>query len=270
MREKMAQGEMGAAEVATIRSGFARSFSADTMVTFDVLTGAQEATWEHMAAQVLWGGSATAMFPDAAAGSAAAGVPTIGLFSGGGKSMQLGRQGSAISFPFSTFPLELEERQGAAPDAWLDPVKWDRFANELSAKVQKTAAEHDQFDGCFVGTAMNHRAAKYSEIAELPITAAAAAQALRAALAQYRSQEGELHDRMMATANHPGYPLARITAMHTFRLATVLELMFAPDAQFYFAAHGVDASGGKIDCECTVGAFADAAAAAPPTRGGGD
>ena len=29
MREKMAQGEMGAAEVATIRSGFARSFSAE-------------------------------------------------------------------------------------------------------------------------------------------------------------------------------------------------------------------------------------------------
>ena len=41
-------------------------------------------------------------------------------------------------------------------------------------------------------------------------------------------------------------------------------------AVLYFAAHGVDASGGKIDCEWTVGAFADAAAAAPPTRGGGD
>ena len=184
--------------------------------------------------------------------------------------MQLGRQGSAISFPFSTFPVELEERQGAAPDAWLDPVKWDRFANELVAKVQKTAAGHEQFEGCFVGTAMNHRAAKYTEIAEMPITAAAAAKALRGALAQYRSQDGELYDRMMVKAK-PSYPLARITAMHTYRLATVLELMFAPDAQFYFAAHGVDASGGKIDCEWTVGAFADnAAAAASPTPDGGE
>ena len=44
----------------------------------------------------------------------------IGLFSGGGKSMQLGRRGEAQSFPFSTFPAYLEERQGAAADAWLE------------------------------------------------------------------------------------------------------------------------------------------------------
>tara|TARA_B110000208_G_C11757028_1_gene425534 strand:+ start:153 stop:1298 length:1146 start_codon:yes stop_codon:yes gene_type:complete len=85
MREKMVQGEMGEVEVATIRSVFERSFSDDdTAVTFDVLTGAQEAAWEHQAAQILWGGRATVMFPDAAAAAGSAGgvVPTIGLFSG--------------------------------------------------------------------------------------------------------------------------------------------------------------------------------------------
>ncbi|CAE8614851.1 unnamed protein product [Polarella glacialis] len=174
--------------------------------------------------------------------------------------MQLGRRGSALSFPFSTFPAELEERQGAAPDAWLDPSKWDRFAQDLLAKVKGAAAEHELFDGCFVGTAMNHRAARYTEIAEQPITAATAAAALRAALVQFRSQEGELYERMMASST-PGspYPLARITAMHTYRLATVLEEMFAPEAQFFFAKNGVDISGNEIDCEWTVGAFAELA-----------
>ena len=65
---------------------------------------------------------------------------------------------------------------------------------------------------------------------------------------------------MMATAK-PGspYPLARITAMHTFRLLTVLKIMFAPEAQFYFARNGHDDLGNAIDCEWTVGAFAELA-----------
>jgi len=63
---------------------------------------------EHDAAQIIWGGdSAKTIFPAAGAN------PEVGLFSGGGKSMQIGRKGSALSFPFSTFPKELEERQGA-------------------------------------------------------------------------------------------------------------------------------------------------------------
>lgn len=94
------------------------------LVKFAVLEGAQEATWEYDAAQLIWGADASKMFPAAAAFGDTA--PEIGLFSGGGKSMQLGRRGAALSFPFSTFPAELEERKGAAPDAWLDPVKWDR------------------------------------------------------------------------------------------------------------------------------------------------
>ena len=47
--------------------------------------------------------------------------------------------------------------------------------------------------------------------------------------------------------------------MHTYRLATVLELMFAPDAQFFFAKNGVDGAGDDIDCEWTVGAFIELA-----------
>jgi hypothetical protein len=220
-----------------------------------VLSGAQEATWEHEAAEIIWDESHK-FFPAAAAAADAAGelAPHVGLFSGGGKSMQLARRGSALSFPFSTFPAELEERQGAAPDAWLDPAKWDRFAEELLAKVKASAAEHELFDGCFVGTAMNHRAARYTEIDEQPITAGEAVAALRASLRQFRAQEGALYERMMRD-HRPGssYPLARITAMHTFRLATVLENLFSPDACFFFAKNGTDCTGHPIDCEWTVG-----------------
>jgi hypothetical protein len=154
----------------------------------------------------------------------------------------------------------LEERQGASSDAWLDPAKWARFADGLRAKIEKEAAQQPApFDGCFVGTAMNHRAAMFTEIAERPITAAAAVTALRAGLAQFRARSGELYERMMAHPwNTPGssYPLARITAMHAFRLAAVLELMFAPGARLYFARNGSGANGRPMDCEWTVGAFA--------------
>ena len=78
--------------------------------------------------------------------------------------MQLGRKESCLSFPFSTFPKELEERQGAHPDAWLDPEKWDRFENALREKIKTEAKFRSPFGGRFVGTAMNHRAAKYSDI----------------------------------------------------------------------------------------------------------
>ena len=133
------------------------------------------------------------------------------------------------------------------------------FLQELADKVTAEAALRGKFkfNGCFVGTAMNHRAARYTEIAEQPITAAAAATALRAALSQFRGQRGELYERMMADSK-PGstYPLARITAMHTYRLATVLEGIFDPKAQLFFARNGVDSAGNDIDCEWTVGAFA--------------
>jgi hypothetical protein len=90
----------------------------------------------------------------------------------------------------------------------------------------------------------------------MPISAAATVAALRASLVQFRSQEGPLNDRMMETAT-PGsnYPLARIAAMHTFRLATVLDVLFAPEAQMFFARNGKDVAGQTIDCEWTVGAF---------------
>ena len=185
----------------------------------------------------------------------------IGLFSGGGKSMQLAQRSSAMSFPFSTFPKELEERSGAAPEAWLDTEKWATyFADPLVAKVTEAAAVHPKFTGCFVGTAMNHRAAMFSEISEKPITAAAAVEVLRASLPQFIQREGELYDKMFAT-HKPGssYPLERITAMHTFRLMTVLEQMFDPSAKLFFARNGQDSAGNQLDAEWTVGAFAEEA-----------
>jgi len=194
--------------------------------------------------------------------------------------MQLGRSGSRfLSWPFSTFPSELEERSGASPDAWLDTEKWSRFADELRVQVEGVGSLMDtKFNGCFVGTAMNHRAAMYTEIAEIPITAREAVAALKASLPVFLNREGDLYERMMATGK-PGssYPLARITAMHTYRLALVLEVpiwfpnpinpnpipdwmlmevLFDPHAQLYFARDGKDEEGKSIDCEWTIGCFA--------------
>lgn len=280
MRSAVEEGKLASHDLDTIRTLFVAAFGGKVrVVKFEVITGGEEATWEHQGAQLIWGGQAAAMFPDqeskdletkdakdAGVGKgqeqdAAAVAADIGLFSGGGKSMQLGRRGTALSFPFSTFPKELEERQGAAPDAWLDPAKWAaHFADALVAKVTKAATLHPPFTGRFVGTAMNHRAAMYTGISERPITAGAAVAALRDSLPQFIGRKGELYDKMMAT-HTPGsnYPLERITAMHTFRLKTVLERMFDPHAQLFFAKDGKDARGNKIDAEWTVGAFAEEA-----------
>ena len=99
--------------------------------------------------------------------------------------MQLARRGSALSFPFSTFPKEFEEREGASADAWLDPVLWAGFEAALVARILEASCLHTKFAGHFVGTAMNHRAAMFAGIAEQPIGAAAAVHALRLALPQY-------------------------------------------------------------------------------------
>lgn len=173
-----------------------------------------------------------------------------------------------MSNVFADFPLSSRHH---APSC-CPPARRNRLTPPLTRlfacssarreKVQEAAAglPDGRFTGCFVGTAMNHRAAKHSGFAGVPITAAAAVAALRASLPQFRSLQGEVYERMMGDAK-PGssYPLARITAMHTFRLATVLEAMFAPESQFFFARNGLDAAGSEIDCEWTVGAFAQLA-----------
>ena len=52
----------------------------------------------------------------------------------------------------------VQERQGAATDAWLDPAKWAaHFADGLVAKVTEAATRHPKFTGRYIGTAMNHR-----------------------------------------------------------------------------------------------------------------
>jgi hypothetical protein len=138
----------------------------------------------------------------------------IGLFSGGGKSMQVGVAGAAHSFPFGVFPKELEERQGAHPDAWLDDEKWGRFTAELRGRIEKVAeAREEKFKGRFVGTAMNHRAAKHCGIAGRPITAGETRAALASALPLVRGGSGVLFDAMMAGRNPKSkYPMARIGA----------------------------------------------------------
>ena len=299
VRSSLDKGTITEAQLEAFRTALASAFDGRMrVVKFEVLTGAQEAAWELDAAQAIWGGKASSMFPEDRMVRKGAVVPTrafdssdnisraptmhanladldgampsmgsIGLFSGGGQSMQLARAGSApLSFPFSTFPPSMEERQGAPADAWLDDAIWNHFADGLRATIAQEATRHARFDGCFVGTAMNHRAALFTEIAETPITAAAAVTALRASLCEFRRRDGLLYERMMATKmGGPTYPLARITAMHTYRLATVLELMFEPHAKLFFARNGADANGEQIDCEWTVGAFVAEACAIAQT-----
>lgn len=293
VRSALDKGTITELQLEAFRTALTSAFGGRMrIVKFEVLTGAQEAAWELDAAQAIWGGKASSMFPNeertaltgvvvparapdttdsfdsisraptmhtdlASLSDVAKAPPSIGLFSGGGQSMQLARAGSApLSFPFSTFPPSMEERQGAPADAWLDDAIWGGFTDGLRATIAQEATRHDRFDGCFVGTAMNHRAALFTEISETPITAGAAVTALRASLCEFRGREGPLYESMMATKmGGPTYPLARITAMHTYRLATVLELMFEPHAKLFFARNGADAKGEPIDCEWTVGAF---------------
>lgn len=306
VRSALDKGTITEAQLEAFRAALTSAFDGRMrIVKFEVLTGAQEAAWELDAAQAIWGGKASSMFPgeertalkgvvvptrtpdtaittasisraptthaDLASLSDVTGAPpSIGLFSGGGQSMQLARAGSApLSFPFSTFPPSMEERQGAPADAWLDDAIWGGFTDGLRETISQEATRHGRFDGCFVSTAMNHRAALFTEISETPITAAAATAALRASLCEFRGRQGPLYERMMATKmGGPNYPLARIVAMHTYRLATVLELMFEPHAKLFFARNGAGANGEPVDCEWTVGAFvaeARALAVAPTT-----
>lgn len=274
VRKAIESGRIESIQVEAFRGALSAAFSGDSgmrVVKFEVLTGSQEASWELDAAQTIWGRSFSKLFP---VNTNAADAPqmkslssaaviertnrSIGLFSGGGQSMQLGRIGfDPLSFPFATFNLEFEEREGAASDAWTVPAKWRRFEQNMTAKIVAEAAKHNALDGCFVCTAMNHRASMYSEFEEIPISVEAAVKKLNAALPQFLERSGPLYEKMMATGT-PGspYPLARITAMHTYRLATVLQHMFSPTAQLYFARNGIDSvTGESIECEWTLGAF---------------
>lgn len=275
VRAAFESGKINEATVEAFRLALLTAFQEVPVVRFEVLPGKQEAALELSAAQIIWGAKSAAIFPSSqsqplkslSSASAPAASRPIGLFSGGGQSMQLGRVGQdPLSFPFSTFTAELEERDGAAADAWQDPVKWGRFTQSLTDKVAAEAARQEPFEGCYVGTSMNHRAALYCGLAETPLSAARAVEQLQAALPQLMEQKGPLYDKMMSTPHAPSYPLCRISAMHTFRLATVLRLMFAPQAQLYFAAKGAVAEGAEgempMDCEWTLGAFVREAAAA--------
>jgi len=275
VRAAFESGKINEATVEAFRLALLTAFQEVPVVRFEVLPGKLEAALELEAAQIIWGAKSAALFPSSqplkslSSASAPAASRPIGLFSGGGQSMQLGRVGhDPLSFPFSTFTAELEERDGAAADAWQDPVKWGRFTQSLTDKVAAEAARLAPFEGCYVGTSMNHRAALYCGLAETPLSAAKAVEQLQAALPQLMEQKGPLYDKMMRTPHALSYPLCRISAMHTFRLATVLRVMFDPQAQLYFAAKGAVAEGAEgegempMDCEWTLGAFVREAAAA--------
>jgi hypothetical protein len=219
-----------------------------------VLDGTQEALYETDAAQTIWSFQRSSMFP-------ASSELSIGLFSGGGQSMQLGRLNEIpLSFPFSTFNNDFEEKHGAHPDAWLLDNLWNQYENNLKIKIQNESKKHiNKFNGNYVCTAMNHRAAMYCQFSEKPIKCSEAIVILKNGLLQFRSQNGPLYDNMMQTASgssaRSGYPLARITACHTLRLCLTLENLFHSNAQLYFSRNGYDIDGKSIECEWTLGAY---------------
>jgi hypothetical protein len=272
LREAIEKEIISSTDIQAFRSALESTFGdyhSIREVKLVVLDGSQEATFETEAAQIIWGLHSASMFP---LSDQAGGVPgaheahherSIGLFSGGGQSMQLGRPGEEpLSFSFSTFNKEFEEKQGAHPDAWLDGAIWGRFEEELYAKIKEEAKRQGSlFTGNYVCTAMNHRAAMYCQFAEKPIRCDEAIQLLKSALPQFRAREGQLFNDLMASATggsaRNGYPLARITAAHTFRLCATLEHLFSPHAQLFFARNGTASSGDTIECEWTLGAFKD-------------
>ena len=266
LRQAIEKDIISSADVQAFRSALESAFSdyhAIREVKLVVLDGTQEATFETDAAQIIWGLHSASMFPLPNQGKqAGASERSIGIFSGGGQSMQLGRVGEKpLSFNFSTFYEEFEEKQGAHPDAWLDSAVWGRFEDGLHARIKEEAKRQGSlFTGDFVCTAMNHRAAMYCQFAEKPIRCDEAIKLLKSALPQFRDRKGQLFSDMMASATggsaRSSYPLARITASHTFRLCATLEHLFSPDAQLFFARNGT-ASGDPIECEWTLGAFKD-------------
>ena len=250
VRKAIQNNDITQAQVEAFVDQLTAAFSATVnVVQFQVLDGTTEARYELKAAQLIWGGA-----------NAPLTGTSIGLFSGGGQSMQLGRLNEEpLSFPFSTMVAEFEERSGASPDSWLDPVAWKKFEDDLIANVAIEQTKRKKFEGCYVGTAMNHRAAAYSGISETPMQAREVVATLRATLPQFRNKSGPLYDTMMASrkggAAHHNYPLARIAALHTLRLAITLDMLFSPEAEFFFAKNGLDPAGNAIDCEWTLGAF---------------
>jgi hypothetical protein len=250
VRKAIENNKITSSQVDTFIEALNAAFSATVnVIKFAVLDGTTEASFELTAAQVIWGGE-----------NALLASPNIGLFSGGGQSMQLGRvEEEPLSFAFSTMVDAFEERAGASPDAWLNEDAWQKYESDMIAQVAAEQQKRPLFVGCYVGTAMNHRAAAYSDISGIPITVRDAVKTLRSSLPQFRSKTGPLYDKMMegrtGGSAHKKYPLARITAMHTFRLATTLDMLFSPDAELFFAKSGLDQAGNSLECEWTLGAF---------------
>ncbi len=281
LREALADGSVDLATVDGFSRALRERFSASIpAVRFACLTGEQEAKWELEAARTIWRPEAESMFPssspdDGAAPAASSAASSFGVFSGGGQSMQVGMEdGVLLSWPFSTWCDALDEKKGAAAEAWREGTAWGAWEASLLDRIalERTRAVAP-LDGAFLLTAMNQVACVAAGIAERPIRAAAAIAALRSALTQFRRGEGEACAAFLAARAHYKYNVARVTAMHLCRLAHALEQLFAPEARLYAA----DPKRAPLHCEWALGAFmhgargggggargAPAAAAAPP------
>jgi hypothetical protein len=218
-----------------------------------VVAGDQEGKWELVAGRAIWSSECERMFefaqPDCAA--------SFGLFSGGGQSMQVVDDGAARSFPFSTWSEELDERKnGGEHEAWRDAAKWAVWTSALQADVEAERAKlgSTRFGGSYVLTAMNEVACKAASLSETPVRAASAVAALRAAFGHFYEGSGDAYATFLEERKHFKYNVARVTAMHLYRLALVLELLFEPDARLF----APDARRkGVLHCEWALGAFCD-------------
>jgi hypothetical protein len=262
LREGLDKGTIQESSLIEFRSALLGGLPKNSSLV--VITGEEEAAWELAAANIIYGPSIETMFPNT--------TEQFGLFSGGGSSMQVqASSGVPYSWPFSTWCEEfgLDEEKGAATDAWLDGAKWGLWEASLLAKLDNAVSsfEKRKFTGCFVITAMNHVAATAAGFAEIPITAAGAIKRLRAALTQFKRGVGEpfqgfvdgkhaVHPTVYAWyCSMPPHHLARVGAMHICRLAHVLEKLFEPEARL-FAPPATNVSGGRLDCEWTLEAYA--------------
>ena len=249
VREAVENGTVTNANVEAFREAITTTFSTIKTVKFAVLDAVEEeARWELDAVQLIWGGSdSIEMFPLGLGGN------SIGLFSGGGKSMQLAvADQPPRSFPFSTFVSEFEGEGNE--EIWLDAKAWERYTATMEQNIQAEMLNHaTKFKGNFVFTAMNHRAAMYSNFAERPILVGEAIEMLRAALLEFREGKGDIFEKMMSNRGSASstYPLRRIASLHTFRLLSCLEQMFDVDSQLYFARKGKSG----LECEWTLGCF---------------
>lgn len=231
LREALATGDVQMSALELLTTRLQSRFTHIERVRFLCLSGEQEAAWELAAARAIWGAGARDMFSavDSAGEALNPRVASFGLFSGGGQSMQLAGMVAnleSLSWPFSTWSDAMDERKGAAQEAWREAggpwATWEAelLKNIAAEKVRLAAAW--PLRGCCVLTAMNEVAAKAAGFGEASIDVGTAVTKCRSTLADFRSGTGEAFGAFIEKRKHYKYNVARCASSDGMQASQIL------------------------------------------------